>query len=529
MDPFPEPAVEQLFFERLMERLPDQVYFKDLEGRFLAINQTQAAFLGVDSPAEAIGKTDFDFFEEDIARQMDADEREIIRTRTGFVGKEERTQGKTGRKRWVVCSKLPLTGKNGEIIGTFGTSRDISEVKEARESLEEQHRLLSTLIDILPCRIFVKDREGRIRLINNNYREALGLPSVYDAIGRRLSDLTTDERASVMALEDRAVLDDGREILNREAFDASPLHDKRWMLLSKVPLRDGNNKIQGIVGMAADITAQKLAEARAIEAQRALEIKNRQMEGELDLARDLQTELMESSLRSVQDAMDANAPFAPEIAFRYAPSELLAGDFFDLQPLSPYKFSLLLCDVMGHGVKAALVTTLVRGLLADLKAEKMTPSQVLERLNDRLCPLLDRAPLPRFVTALYATFDIDKGVVAIANAGHPWPLFQTGNERANSLFQKECGPALGIIRGEKFSNESISIKKGDRIMFFTDGWTEERDTEGNEFGIERLGQSLSRTKGSNANEALKKMAASIQSFSSNESYSDDLCAVMAAF
>lgn len=66
-------------------------------------------------------------------------------------------------------------------------------------------------------------------------------------------------------------------------------------------------------------------------------------------------------------------------------------------------------------------------------------------------------------------------------------------------------------------------------MFFTDGWTEERDTEGNEFGIERLGQSLTRTKGSNADESLKKMAASIQAFSSTKSYADDLCAVMAAF
>ena len=80
----------QLFFNRLMESIPDHIYFKDREGRFLRINRAHALHLGLSSPSEAIGKTDYDFFEPSQARQKDADEREIIRTGIGFIEKEER-------------------------------------------------------------------------------------------------------------------------------------------------------------------------------------------------------------------------------------------------------------------------------------------------------------------------------------------------------------------------------------------------------------------------------------------------------
>jgi sigma-B regulation protein RsbU (phosphoserine phosphatase) len=529
MNPIDEGPRAKLFFERLMESLPDHVYFKDREGRFTAINKAQALYIGLSSPEEAIGKTDYDFFEASEAREKDADEREIVRSGIGFIDKEELATSIGGAHRWVLSSKLPLFGEDGEIIGTFGISREITEMKEARESLKEQHRLLKTLIEILPCWIMVKNRDGRLRLTNEAYRRAIGAQSPWQVEGRRLEEVTSDPRFSNVAADDRDVLETGRQILGREECSADAAGAKRWMLLSKVPLRDGEGAIQGLVGMAADITAQKEAEARAIRAQQELAAANREIEAELALARELQTEMMASSLRNVRESLDPAAPFHPAIGFHYEPSAHLAGDFFQLVPVSRHGFGLLLCDVMGHGVKAALVTTLVRGLLADLSAEHLRPGEILSRLNARLCPLLDRPPLPRFVTALYARFDTLSGRLEISSAGHPWPLLHTENGNAGPLATRDCGPALGLVADASFATEERHVSPGSRLLFFTDGWTEETSPAHDEFGRERLMHAWSATAGREPGPALQTMAAAVREFSGKHTRSDDLCAVMASF
>lgn len=535
-DPLPKPGTASpvpplataapLLFRRLMESIPDLVYFKDTEGRFLCVSNALAASFGLTSPDQAVGKTDFEFFEKSLARQKFADERDIIRTGLGFVGKEERGRSSTGKTRWVMTSKQPLLGDNGEIIGTFGISRDITEMRTAREALQAHHRLLETLIDILPCRIFVKDDEGRIRLTNAAYRDALGLKSATEIEGRRLEELVDDPRFKAVAADDDDVLEHGVSILNREEFDASPLGDKRWMLLSKVPLRDADGQIQGIVGMSADITIQKEAEARALQAQRELEAKNRQMEAELAVARELQTELMSSTMQIVREEMETSAPFLPKIGFYYEPCEFLAGDFFQAIPYSKQSFGLLLCDVMGHGVKAALVTTLIRGLLADMQSKQLPPAEVLEHLNERLCPLLDRPPLPRFVTALYGRVDMAAGTLEIANAGHPWPLLQRGGGIATPITDEVCGPALGFVRGATYTSITHPLVRGDRLLLFTDGWVEEPNSSGDEFGTTRLLQGLVTYKELPVEKVLPAIAADITTFSGKTTRNDDLCGVL---
>lgn len=527
--PFTSDKLARMFFERLMESLPDSVYFKDREGRFFCLSKALAAHFGLNSPEEGIGKSDYDFFPEELARMKDQDEREIVRTGVGFVGKEEKGHTIGGKRRWVLSSKLPLYGDDGSIIGTFGISRDITDVKEARESLEAQHRLLQTLIEILPCRIFVKDRDGRISLTNEAYRRALGLRSSTDLEGKRLDELVADDRVAPYAMDDRLVIEKGTEILNREDFDASPLGDKRWMLLSKVPLRDGEGQVQGLVGMAADITAQKDAEARAVRIQHQLEEKNRQIEAELALARELQTELMTSSLVNVRDQLDTEGRLAPRIAFHYEASVHLAGDFFQLIPITRRRFGMLLCDVMGHGVKAALVTTLIRGLITDVKAEDLSPETMMARLNDRLCTLLDRPPLPRFVTALYALVDLDDASITVASAGHSWPLIRSTSANTAPMCTLECGPALGLIRGASYTPQSRRLSAADRVLFYTDGWIEETNTAGDEFGLRRLAACLDRTAAETPDDSLAQAAREVRQFAGKPSFSDDLCAVLVQF
>ncbi|HEY0946313.1 MAG TPA: SpoIIE family protein phosphatase [Opitutaceae bacterium] len=515
----------QLCFQRLMETLPAHVYFKDLEGRFICLNRALAQKFGLSSPADAVGRSDYDFFPRDLAQQKDADEREIVRTGVGIVDKEEPDWTDPTRRQWCLTTKLPLRGADGAIIGTFGISRDITETKLAHEALEDQHRLLSTLIEILPCRIFVKNRSGQIELTNEAYRREIGLSSADQIEGRTLSELVPPERGAQAAADDTAVINEGVSIINREQHDTSSLHPDRWVLLSKVPLRDCAGNIRGLVGMAADITAQKEAEAQANRARLELQAKNTQMEEELAVARDLQRELMEAELRRVNETLRwQNGRFDP-LTLHYEASEQLAGDFVHALPLTPTRFGLFICDVMGHGVRASLVTALIRGLLANQRLRDLDPGELLGRLNARLCVLLDQPVMPRFVTALYATIDLKIGAVKMADAGHPWPLLQRAGGRVLTMQSGPCDPALGLIPETSYTTSTHVISPGDRLLLLTDGWLEEANEAGEEFGRDRLAELFGHAP-ADPEKALDLLAHAVQHHANGQHCRDDLCAVL---
>jgi len=287
--------------------------------------------------------------------------------------------------------------------------------------------------------------------------------------------------------------------------------------------------VQGLVGMAADITAQKEAEARAVRIQHQLEEKNRQVEAELALARELQTELMTSSLVNVRNQIETDGPLAPQIAFHYEASVHLAGDFFQLIPITRRRFGVLLCDVMGHGVKAALVTTLIRGLITDVKSEEHSPEMMLARLNERLCTLLDRPPLPRFVTALYALVDLDAEQISVASAGHAWPLLRPPSGTTAALHGLECGPALGLIRGATFPPQKRHLQVGTRVIFYTDGWTEETNPSGEEFGTRQFCDHLDKNAEETPDITLARASQAVRQFASRPAFTDDLCALLVQF
>jgi len=137
-----ELAHERHLLRALLDNSPDQIYFKDLQSRFLRSSKAQAANFGVESADEIIGKTDFDFFSDEHARPAFEDEQEIIRTGRPLIGKIEKEVLKDGRINWVLASKMPLRNADGKIIGTFGITKDITAIKEAEAKLEEAHKQL---------------------------------------------------------------------------------------------------------------------------------------------------------------------------------------------------------------------------------------------------------------------------------------------------------------------------------------------------------------------------------------------------
>ena len=131
---------EQLHQERellraLLETCPDSIYFKDSESRFLKISKSSALSLGLTDPATAVGKTDADFFGAEHAHAWLEEERRIMRTGEPMISGLEREQWQDGSERWVTTTKLPLHDETGAIVGTFGVTRDVTDLKRAEEQL----------------------------------------------------------------------------------------------------------------------------------------------------------------------------------------------------------------------------------------------------------------------------------------------------------------------------------------------------------------------------------------------------------
>jgi diguanylate cyclase (GGDEF)-like protein/PAS domain S-box-containing protein len=135
-----------MLLDTLMETTPDNVYFKDREGKFLKISAAQARWLGLPSADDGIGKSDFDFFAAEHADQAFQDELEIIRTGRPMIDAEERDTWKDGRIAWVSTTKMPLHDGKGNTIGTFGITRDITKRKMAELAVQENQERMTAII-----------------------------------------------------------------------------------------------------------------------------------------------------------------------------------------------------------------------------------------------------------------------------------------------------------------------------------------------------------------------------------------------
>ncbi len=132
-----ELAQERRLLQTLMNNLPDNIYFKDRDSRFLCINAAMAQRFGLSNPSEAVGKTDFDYFRSEHATQALRDEQEVIVTGRPIIGVEEKETWSDGHETWASTTKMPLRDPQGRIVGTFGVSRDVTERKLAQAELQQ--------------------------------------------------------------------------------------------------------------------------------------------------------------------------------------------------------------------------------------------------------------------------------------------------------------------------------------------------------------------------------------------------------
>ena len=263
-----ELAKERRLLRTLVDNLPDYIFAKDAQSRFTLVNTACAGQLGASRGEEVLGKTDADFVSPELASQYLADEQALMQSGQPVTKEEPFQHQGTGKLRWSLTTKVPLTDDAGKVVGLMGIARDITERKQAEETLARERNLLRTLIDNLPDSIYAKDTEARKILANPANCRSVGCQTEAEVIGKTDFDIFPKEIAAGFFADDQSVLKTGQPIINREEKIALPNGETRWTLTTKVPWRDAAGKIIGLVGIGRDITERKNLEEQMVSARR---------------------------------------------------------------------------------------------------------------------------------------------------------------------------------------------------------------------------------------------------------------------
>jgi len=261
---------ERLLLRTVIDNIPYTIYAKDLAGRKTLVNKAEAVFLGAESDAEVLGKDDFDFYPKVIAEKYRADDLLMIRNGLAEINKESIEYDANGQKHWLLSSKLPLRDKNNQIVGVIGICHDITGRKQAEEMFQYERILLRTVIDNIPDTIYVKDLSGRKTLANKAEVRLLEANSEAEVVGKTDFAFYSKEFAEKFTTDDKRLIEGGVPDLNKEGYVIDKKGQKRYLLSSKIPLRDSNNIIIGILGIAHDISNRKVMEVALQENEKFL-------------------------------------------------------------------------------------------------------------------------------------------------------------------------------------------------------------------------------------------------------------------
>jgi sigma-B regulation protein RsbU (phosphoserine phosphatase) len=398
---------------------------------------------------------------------------------------------------------------------------------EADRRLEEERNLLRSVIDNVPDSIYVKDTEGCYLLDNVAHMRLLGARSHDEVVGKKTSDFFPPEVAKRFQADDEQVMRSGQAIINRHESLGDTPGATRWLSTTKVPLRDPDGNVVGIVGIGRDITARKNAEAKLARYTEELREKNSELEDDLNMAREVQQAFLPQQFPSFPRKVPTEES-AIRFYSKYLPTTALGGDFFHVLPISDCAAGVFICDVMGHGVRAALVTAIQRALVEELTAIADDPGEFLTQMNRALLSILRRTRSPMFASAFYLHIDASSGIMHYANAGHPRPLHLRRGANSVEILSggvPRPGAALGVFDDSRYQTHRAEVAPHDLVLLFTDGLYEVESPDGEYYDQSLLLHAIERRVQQQAEELFEQTLEEVRHFSGSGKFLDDVCLV----
>jgi phosphoserine phosphatase RsbU/P len=262
-----------------------------------------------------------------------------------------------------------------------------------------------------------------------------------------------------------------------------------------------------------------------------LRARNVQMEADFNMAREIQQVFLPQQY-PVFPRSASPEQSALHFHHRYIPAAAVGGDFFNVFPLTDTKAGVFICDVMGHGMRAALVTAILRGLVEQLIPVAEDAGRLLAEVNHSLHTILRRTDHPMMATACYLVADAASRQIHFANAGHPSAIRvrrAAGAAEPLKSLDARHGPALGLFADSPYPTCTAPMEIGDLALLFTDGLYEVNDLPGEEYGQERLLAAVRQRSRLPTAQLLNGLLSDVQKFAGTTDFQDDVCLLSVEF
>jgi phosphoserine phosphatase RsbU/P len=479
-------------YNELFQNAVQGIFISSIDGKLIDCNPIFARMLGHESPEDVIGM--IDFVSNHYFNPEDRDAMIQALKETGvLINKETRMKRKDGNSFWVL-GNIRMTEKESGNPMIAGIAIDISDRKEAEEKLrqsEEKHRrIVETagegflLMD--PLFQIVEVNKAYLKMTGYN-REELLRKTPLDMADKQFKKFLIAHMDELLnqdyrILEGRIIRKDGRDIP---------------VLIHGNTLRDSQKNVMGHVAFVADMSEQKKALSLAAEVQKIL---------------------------LPQKSPDIHGL---DVSGKSIPCEEIGGDYFDYFFAPEYKqkpLAVVVGDISGHGVDAALLMTTARAFLRMRASQSGTVSNIVAEMNRHLT--LDIFETGRFMTLLFMSFDPENARISWVRAGHEPALLYNPE---TDLFEELQGPgmALGIDEDMVFvENHYSGLSSGQIIAIGTDGIWETRNKSLEMFGKNRFKEILRQNSHQNAKSILESVFEQVQEFSSGFKTEDDLTLVI---
>jgi|GEM_PF-362701 PAS domain S-box len=397
----------------------------------------------------------------------------------------------------------------------------------ALDSTRRDRHLLEILMNNIPDAIYFKDTESRFIRINKAHARRFNLSNTAEAIGKTDADFFSAEHAHQALADEQRTMRTGQPLVGIEEAETWPDGSVTWVSTTKMPLRDQSGKIIGTFGISRDITARKKAELALEERTRQLQQKNEQIAEELKMARELQLAMLPQKFPCLPPYLPYHESALEFFSF-FLPNGSVSGDFYDVVELSDNKVGIFICDVMGHDVRAALTTAMMRSLVQDLSHSAADPGHLLAQINRALASVFKMSGATMFATALYLVADVETGELHYASAAHPDALYVKRTDSHVEMLgspTKSKGPALGLFEDAAFPTCRRQLAVNDLLLLFTDGLIEVEGNNNECFNEERLVTAVHRRTHLTAPELFKELMAEIEQVCGSAAFSDDVSVV----
>jgi len=246
--------------------------------------------------------------------------------------------------------------------------------------------------------------------------------------------------------------------------------------------------------------------------------RNRELELGMDMARRLQDALMPQSYPRVKNV---------SFSHKYVPADAIGGDVFHIMGLDEARAAIFVADVSGHGVRAAIVSSIVKTVIDYIDFHDKTPTEVLSDFNSRFRSVLGPMTPQIYATAVMAIVDGESRRLSVASAGHPAPLLVSKREMCATpiMTLDDLGPALGFLRDPEYPTVEVQLSAQDIVLCFTDGLYEVANPQGEMFTLARLQELV----GANAHlvprDLIQRIITETEEFMGAAQRPDDLCVV----